>query len=30
MKINPLLIVQHYGRDILKSPGMDSSTPAGR
>lgn len=25
MKINPLIIVQHYGRDILESPGMEMS-----
>ena len=25
MKINPLMIVQHYGRDILESPGMEMS-----
>ncbi len=25
MKINPLIIVQQYGRDILESPGMEMS-----
>jgi hypothetical protein len=25
MKIDPLIIVQHYGRDILESPGMKMS-----
>lgn len=23
MKIDPFMIVQHYGRDILKSPGCE-------
>ena len=25
MKINPLMVVQHYDRDILESPGMEMS-----